>query len=147
MNKKVFSVMGMIVSLALVLCGILSMCGNLGGDTSYPGSAPYSYDSGYATFGGDYYTYSVNNTAETADAARTTAYNLDDIAGFLKTVCGLFMIGSGLIAFCAFGIVLSTCPAPDKSIPEAESFFPDFSEEESSPENEEDFVEEETSQL
>ena len=84
MNRKVFATLGMIFGLLIALCGILTLSGKLGGDTSYPSSAPYSYDSGYASFGADFYTYVSNNAAETASAARTTAGNLEDIAELLK---------------------------------------------------------------
>ena len=104
MNKKILSLVGMVMGLAFVLIGILSLCGALGGDTSSPGSAPYSYDSGYAVFGADYYTYSVNNSAEAASAARTAASNLDDIADFLKVFCGLFSMCFGAVIVCCFGI-------------------------------------------
>lgn len=104
MNKKTLSLVGMIIGCVFVLIGILSLSGALGGNTSYPSSAPYSYDSGYASFGGDYYTYSVNNTAETARAAITTAANLDDIAEFLKIFCGLFSLCFGAAVICCFGI-------------------------------------------
>ncbi len=104
MNKKTLSLVGMIVGFVFVLVGILSLSGALGGNTSYPGSAPYSYDSGYATFGADYYTYTVNNGAETASAARTTASNLGDIADFLKVFCGLFSMCFGAVIVCCFGI-------------------------------------------
>lgn len=128
MSKKVYAKIGMVVSLVLVIIGIVSMSGGLGGNTSYPGSAPYTYDSGYAMFNADYYTYSVNNSAEAASAARTAAANLDDIGEFLSLACGLFMVCLGLISFCGFGIVLSTCPKKVTTIPETESFSPDFSE-------------------
>lgn len=104
MNKKTLSLVGMIVGFVFVLVGILSLSGALGGNTSYPGSAPYSYDSGYATFGADYYTYTVNNGAETASAARTAASNLGDIADFLKIFCGLFSTCFGAVIVCCFGI-------------------------------------------
>ena len=102
--KKTLSAVGMIIGFAFILIGILSFCGALGGNTTYPSSAPYQYDSGYASFGGDYYTYSVNNTAETAIAARRTAGNLDDIADFLKIFCGLSSICFGAVIVCCFGI-------------------------------------------
>ena len=104
MSKKTLSLVGIIVGFAFILIGILSFSGALGGNTSHPSSAPYSYDSGYASFGADYYTYSVNNTAETARAARTTASNLDDIADFIKNFCGLFSICFGLAIVCCFAI-------------------------------------------
>ena len=104
MNKKTLSLVGIIVGFVFVLVGILSLSGSLGGNTSYPDTAPYLYDSGYATFGADYYTYSVNNAAEAASAARTIATNLDDIADFLKIFCGLFSMCFGAAIVCCFGI-------------------------------------------
>ena len=104
MNKKILSVVGMIVGLVFVLVGILSLSGALDGETSNPSSAPYSYDAGYAVFGADYYTYTVNNSAEAASAARTAAGNLDDIADFLKNFCGWFSMCFGVVIFCCFGI-------------------------------------------
>lgn len=124
MNRKVFATLGMIFGLLIALCGILTLSGKLGGDTSYPSSAPYSYDSGYASFGADFYTYVSNNAAETASAARTTAGNLEDIAELLKNVCGIFLIGFGMMGFCFFGAIRkeSTAvpvPYPAYSIPTA----------------------------
>ena len=119
LSKKVLSIVGMVVGLAFIVVGILSMTGALGGDTTIPNSAPYYYDSGYAQFGADYYSYSVNNAAEAASAARTTAYNLDDIAQFLLVFLGITSILFGLMVMCGFGIVLSTCfPTDAASIPE-----------------------------
>ena len=109
LSKKVLSVVGMIVGFVFIIVGILSMAGALGGEISYPGSAPYSYDSGYAQFGADYYSYSVNNSAEAASAARAAAYNLGDIAEFLAAFFGIASILFGLMVMCGFGIVLSTC--------------------------------------
>jgi hypothetical protein len=47
--KKMLSVIGLIIGLAFVVVGILSVSGALGGSTSSPSSAPYAYDSGYAS--------------------------------------------------------------------------------------------------
>ncbi len=107
--KKVFSIIGMVVGLAFVIVGLVAMSGAMGGRASYPGSAPYGYDSGYAEFGADYYTYSVNNTAETASAARTTANNIRCISDFLLLFCGLSSMLFGLVIICAFGIVFASC--------------------------------------
>jgi hypothetical protein len=108
--KKTLSVVGLIIGLAFVVVGILSVSGALGGDTSYPSSAPYTYDSGYASFGADYYTYSVNNSAEAASAARTAAYNIGYVSDFLLTFFGLSSILFGFMVMRGFGIVLSSCP-------------------------------------
>ena len=115
MNRKNISLIGIIVGIAFVVVGVLAMAGVLGGDTSYPSSAPSNFNSGYASFNGDYYTYSVNNSAETATAARTTAGNLGDIADFLKIFCGLFSIGFGFVVACGFGIVYVDCVEKEKA--------------------------------
>lgn len=104
MNKKIISLIAMIVSLAIVLCGVLVISGAMGGDTSYASSS-YRYDSGYAEFGADFYTYVSNNAAEAASAARTTASNIGDIAELLKNVCGVFLMGFGLLSLCFFGMI------------------------------------------
>ena len=101
--------MGMILGLVMALCGILTITGTMGGDTSYPSSAPYSYESGYASFGADFYTYVSNNSAEAASAARTTASNLEDIAELLKNVCGCFLAVFGLMGVCFFGTIYAGC--------------------------------------
>lgn len=107
--KKIFSIIGIIVGFAFVVVGILSMTGALGGDVSYPSNAPAFYDSGYATFGADYYTYSVNNSAEAASGARAAAYNIGDIAFYLTMFCGIASILFGLVIACGFGIVFASC--------------------------------------
>lgn len=112
MSKKVFATLGMIFGLVIALCGILTVTGKMGGDTSYPSSAPYSYESGYASFGADFYTYVSNNSAEAASAARTTASNLEDIAELLKNVCGIFLMGFGMMGFCFFGAIRNDCNIP-----------------------------------
>ena len=96
--KKILSVMGLIIGLAFVIVGILSISGGLDGSDYYSMDPSFEYDSGYATFGADYYTYSVNNTAAIAYAARTIA-----------TFLGLSSVLFGLMVMCGFGIVLSSC--------------------------------------
>lgn len=112
--KKKFLLGGMIAGALIVVFGILAMCGVLGEATSYGNSSPY--DSGFASFGADYYTYSANNSAETASAARATANNLCDISHFLQACCGLFMIGIGIAIFCGFGAVFADCCNASKNI-------------------------------
>ena len=112
--KKKLSVIGMIIGLAFVVVGILSIFGVLGGETSSPSSVPYYYDSGYATFGSDYYSYSSNNAAAAASAARTTAYNIGHVSDFILTFFGLSSILFGLMVMCGFGIVLASCSKENK---------------------------------
>lgn len=106
MNKKAVSWIAIIVSSLIVLFGVLILAGVLGGDTGHASSSSFLYDSGYAEFGADFYTYVSNNAAEAASAARTVASNLDDIAMLLKSACGVFLIGFGLLSLCHFALVL-----------------------------------------
>ena len=120
--KKALSVVGLIIGLSFVVVGILAVSGDLGRNTSFPSRAPYGYDSGYASFGGDYYTYSVNNSAEAASAARTAADNIGDVYNLLLTLFGLTSILFGLMVMCGFGIVLSSCTKKrEKNIIDSES--------------------------
>ena len=119
MNKKTFAIIGVVGGAILIFLGILVMSGALGGDTSYASGSSYLYDSGYASFGADFYTYVSNNAAEAASAARTTAENLRGIAELLKNVGGIFLMGFGLFMVCFFGMSLVGCaekaPKPEKS--------------------------------
>ena len=109
--KKNFSIIGMITGILLVVVGILSMC-EVFGDANAFGNHNYKYDSGYATFGADYYTYVVNNTAEIEDEVDAANSNLMDIAEYMQMAFGLFFICFGILAFCGFGIVLAGCKNP-----------------------------------
>ena len=103
MRGKSFSAAGMIVSALIVIFGILFIAGALTEETYTAGGAGM-YDSGYASFGADFYTYVSNNAAEAAAAGRTAASNLDDIFHLARTFGGIFLIGFGLLAFCLFGM-------------------------------------------
>ena len=113
MKKKTLALIGMIVAAVMFLCGLLVMVGAFGGDTTSASGAGYLYDSGYATFGADFYNYVTNNAAEAASASRTAAGNLDDIATLLKNVCGVFLMGIGAMAACGFGMVFFACKAQE----------------------------------
>ena len=135
MSKKSYAVMGMIVGTVMVLMGILTMSGAFGGAADTATSASYVYSSGYATFGADFYTYVTNNAGEAASAGRTTARNLYEIAGLLKNVFGIGLIGFGLFMNCLFGIKFAEAkaeaaapqrgtapaPAPVQAVPVEES--------------------------
>lgn len=108
--RKFFAVIGMLVCAGLVVAGIMFVEGNMGGNTSTASSAPSYYNSGYATFGADFYTYVTNNAGEAASAVRTAAANLNHIARLLRNFCGAVLIGMGLIGFCGFGVALGSKP-------------------------------------
>ncbi len=109
MSKKLFVYIGMIAGLLAVLMGILVMTGAMGGNSFTVFGAPYKYDSGYATFGADFYTYVTNNAAEAAEASTTAAANLREIAVLLKNVSGILLIAGGLFMLCFFGVQYAEC--------------------------------------
>jgi hypothetical protein len=109
--KKTFFIMGMAVSLVIVLLGLLVITGAITDKPSFASDAPYSYSSGYASFGGDAYTYMSNNAQEAASAARTVASNQRDIFELIQTVSGILLMGFGLLGFCHFAILKSSAEA------------------------------------
>ena len=110
--KKFWSILGILGGLALIACGVLVMSGEMGGNASYASEASAFYDSGYASFGGDFYSYVNNNAAEAASAARTTASNVRAVAQLLQNFCGLMLMGFGLFMSCHFGVCCAGCKAP-----------------------------------
>lgn len=105
--KKTFSLLGMISGVLAIILAVCVLCGVFSGDMSSGATSPF--DSGYASFGADYYTYSVNNSAETASAANAAATNIASVFNLLQICLGLFMFVFGLIAVCGFGIVYAGC--------------------------------------
>lgn len=103
-GKKIFSIIGMVVSAMIVITGILTISGVFGGNESY---IPYYYDSGYASFGADFYSY-VNNNAAAAARAVTS------LVLFAKSISGIFMICIGLLSLCHFGIAHGEYAAAQK---------------------------------
>lgn len=104
MKKSSMAVLGVVSGVIMIIMGLLVLLGVFGPDTSYASSASYIYDSGYATFGADFYNYVSNNAAEAAVAARTTAANIDKLASMLKWVFGISFIGFGMFEVCFFGM-------------------------------------------
>ena len=116
MNKKTISLIAIVVSALIAFLGLLVLAGAMGGDTgtasSYSSSLGKLYDSGYAEFGADFYTYVSNNAAAAADAAESAASaaskvasNLNEIAKLLKSACGIFLMGFGILSLCHFAMV------------------------------------------
>ena len=130
--KKTYFIMGTAVSLAIVLLGVLVIIGAITDKPSYASDAPYSYKSGYASFGGDAYTYMSNNAQEAASAARVATSNQRDIFELIQTVSGILLIGLGLLGFCHFGAMEASAeaalaaaaapaaPAPAEAVPAPE---------------------------
>ena len=109
MNKKLVSLIGIVLGVVVIVMGILVMAGVFGGDASGAGTSPYNYDSGYASFGADFYTYVSNNAAEAASAARTVASNLVRIADLLKNALGILTIAFGAFMCCFFALKFVGC--------------------------------------
>lgn len=105
--KKIFSVSGMVVGIVAIIFALGVLTGQYSDVLSSGGSSPYS--SGYASFGGDYYTYSVNNSAEAASAAKAAASNVGDVYELLELCFGWFMLIFGMVTVCGFGIVFAEC--------------------------------------
>lgn len=106
MRKKLFATIGMIVCVVFIIMGFATMGRDNECSTA---SRSGMYDSGLTTFGADFYTYSNNNTAEAASAARTTANNIYELYDLLADVSGWFFVFAGLIGFCHFGIIRAGC--------------------------------------
>lgn len=106
MSKKIFATIGMIVCVVFVITGFVIM--GLDNECS-TASRSGMYDSGLSTFGADFYTYSNDNTAEAASAARTTANNIYKLYDLLADVFGWFFVFAGFIGFCHFGIIRAGC--------------------------------------
>ena len=122
MSKKVFATIGMIVCVLFVVMGFVTM----GQDNECSiASRSGMYDSGLTSFGADFYTYSNNNTAEAASAARITANNIYDLYDLVADVFGWLFVFAGLIGFCHFGVVRAGCncaaPSAVPVVPEESS--------------------------
>ncbi len=97
--KKTFSIIGIIFGLLMIVFGILAVSDALGGFTV---AANYPYDSGYATFGADFYSYVSNNAA-------LAARNVRELGNLVKNVSSVLLIGLGLFMVCLFGTKLAEC--------------------------------------
>ena len=112
--KKVLSWIGILTGITLIITGIVVASGGTGNGLSYGQSSPY--DSGFASFGGDYYTYSVNNIAEATSAASAAASNTADVYRLVEFCLGMFMMFFGIITSCGFGIVLASFKKDAKDV-------------------------------
>ena len=88
--RKGFCILGIIVSLVIILLGVLLLTGkiNVKPESSYL----YKYESGFAVFGGDFYTHVNNNAAEAV--------------GLIRVAAGILIMSLGAIGFCLFGAFL-----------------------------------------
>ena len=126
--RKFFAIIGMLFCCAVIYVGVQYLNGETqfigGGYVSSPSSsssAPSYYDSGYASFGGDFYTFVNNNAAEAAKAARTIASNqiqifeqMFQIRRIITQFFGYILITFGGIGVCLFGVL---CFIPKPVVP------------------------------
>lgn len=104
--KKLCPIFGILLGIAIAISGVLVLSGELGGDSYSAHSASPKYDSGYATFGADFYNYVSNNAAEAGNGAQVAANNLREQNDLLKNVLGLSLLWAGLLSICYFGMHL-----------------------------------------
>ena len=102
---KKFAIIGMVISIAFIIVGVLVISGELGGNTNWSATPSYQYDFGAASFGGDFYTYVNNNAYFAGRNAAKTADNLMQLGKLFKNVFGIGFIGMGALSFCYFGIM------------------------------------------
>ena len=88
--RKGFCILGIVVSLVIILLGVLLLTGKI--DVKPESSYLYKYESGYAVFGGDFYTHVNNNAAEAV--------------GLIRVAAGILIMSLGAIGFCLFGAFL-----------------------------------------
>ena len=129
--KKIFSIIGMAVSCVLIILGIMVAMGEMGGANSYASisykSAETSpYDSGWAKFGSDFYTYSNNNAYdaavaaraasanayEAAEAAAAASTNIRELSDLMEMVFGIMLMAMGAFGFLGFGVVFAGTNEP-----------------------------------
>ena len=103
--RKFFSILGLLFCGAVVYFGIQFLNGDVVSAPNSSSSTPYYYDSGYASFGGDFYTYVNNNAAEAAEAARTMASNQIKLFRLMTKFFGYFLISLGGMGACLFGTI------------------------------------------
>lgn len=128
--RKFFSIVGIFFSCMVIYLGVQYINLNaefVGGRTvSAPdtaSSAPSYVDSGYASFGADFYTYVTNNAADAASAVHTVAANqvrifdqMNQVKTILTRFFGFVLISLGGMGVCLFGF-LSFSPNPQAPSP------------------------------
>lgn len=132
-GKIPFGVIGMAIGALLVIVGIFFMSGDFGHTASYGlGGSEWRYtaDKGYASFGGDAYTFMNNNMAFAAKNTYSADKNAQEIGDILNSGIGMFFIAFGLLSICYFGMQLAkeekcneACAVKEKAetVDEAES--------------------------
>lgn len=113
--KRKLSIVGIIIGISLIIIGITSVILGADGICQIGSWGSFGHEDGYATFGSDFYTYTNNNSARTAENSEIIADNLNDIGEMLFIFIGLITICFGFIVICSFGIILSGCPKKEKS--------------------------------
>ena len=122
--KKIISIIGIAISLAILVMGFSSMNATFKNNTDTMGTTTQEH--GYATFGSDYYTYSNNNMALAGYGALNAANNIadladltEDIAKQQQTIGAYVLIALGGMGICAVGLVFVGCLPENKDTPVA----------------------------
>lgn len=133
--RKFFSIVGILFSCMIIFWGYQYLKLNTqyvgGRSVSAPSSAsgaPSYADSGYASFGADFYTYVTNNAADAAKSVHTVAANqvqifeqMSQFKTILSRFFGFLLISLGGIGVCLFGCLCFTpapaAPAPAVAVP------------------------------
>ena len=118
-NKKNAAIIGAALSLVIILFGILVLSGAFGAKTEKAPSSSSKYDTGYATFGADFYNFASNNAYEAAVATRAVADNLHALGKLIKNVSGLTLLALGFLGCGYFGLAFVECLKKEESPAEA----------------------------
>ena len=103
--RKLFAIIGILFGCVAIYFGFQFLNEEAVTPPHSASSAPYSYDSGYATFGADFYTFATNNAAEAASATRTVASNQIQLFKLMSHFYGCVLIVLGAMGVCLFGFL------------------------------------------
>ena len=103
-KKTIFAFAGIAAGIIMIICGLTVLGGDLGVSEMSYGRTATTMNSGFASFGADFYTYVTNNAAEAANASRAAAANLVTVAKLIKMVSGIALLCFGMISVCHFGM-------------------------------------------
>ena len=106
MHNQKFVKMGIFIGVVIVAFGLYFYTQTTNEPLSSGTGSSYLYDDGYASFGGDFYTYVNNNTAGAAIAARATAQNVESLYTMIGKIASIFTICFGGATICLFGSFL-----------------------------------------
>lgn len=117
---KKFALMGMVLSILICVFGAIVFFSKAPNEEANLSWYDTTYlDSGFTAFGGDFYTYVNNNTAQAAEALMASVRNQYDIVTQISKSCaavskagGVLLLALGMLGFCGFGIVYNVPEKP-----------------------------------